>query len=360
MKISILTLRVDNNYGGHLQRYALFRILRDMGHDVTVLYFRSEWNSDGWAKRVKKTVKYFVNKLIGRPSVLFPYWKHEELNWEESRKYTYPFFEKYVKHTSLICNQNDLKRCVEKWNFDCYIVGSDQVWRKRYTQRWGIERFFLDFTPIEKKKIAYAASFGLPDIEYTYEEMTHLGMLYSMFTATSVREESGCQVLAKYGWTSPMAELVLDPTMLLPKEHYEQLVLQAETKPSNGSLFCYILDRNMEIDAKIDKLAKEKQLKSFYVSIEGDNRVSVEQWLRSFMDANYVITNSYHGVIFSLIFNKPFYIIENNNRGNARFASLMKMFGISYENNVLDWKNINAKLIAMRSHSFRFLENALI
>ena len=355
MKIAILTLRVDNNYGGHLQRYALSKVLQDLGHEPVVLYFRSFWDGDSRLKRIKKAMKNAIKGIIGWRHNPVLYWRHEIYDWEDIRAYTYPFFEQYVKHSPLIFDNASLKKHIRKSGYDAFVVGSDQVWRKAYTERWGVEHFFLDFAPNGTKKIAYAASFGLPDMEYNADEITRLHELYKQFDAVSIREISGLDVLAKHGWTEHKAVLVLDPTMLLPKEHYQELIKNGNAVPSEGNMFCYVLDESDEIRAKIELLATEKNMKPFYASIEGDNRMSVEQWLRAFDDAEFVVTNSYHGIVFALIFNKPFYLIQNSDRGNARFLSLMKMFDLKEDNTVIDWRKVNAKMTEMREMSMNYL-----
>lgn len=360
MKIAILTLRVDNNYGGHLQRYALSCVLRDMGHDATVLYFRSTWLNDSIKRKITIITKNLIKAILGRKHNPVLYWKHEDYRWEDIRAHAYPFFERYVKHSSIIYDVASLQHVVDKENFDAYIVGSDQVWRKRYTERWGVSHFFLDFAPQGAKKIAYAASFGLPDMEYDKDEIQRLAKLYKQFSAVSVREDSGIDILEKYGWTSPQACLVLDPTMLLSKEHYQELIKKGHTVPSKGNMFCYVLDENDEILEKVKKYAKEKNLKPFFASIEGENRMSIEQWLRSFDEAEFIVTNSYHGVVFALIFGKPFYLIHNNQRGNARFDSLMKVFQLNVNENYIDEEEINKKIASLKDYSIEFLKYSLL
>lgn len=357
-KIGILTLRVDNNYGGHLQRYALSQFMKIMGHEPIVLYFRSIWVKDSARRKFKYVLKNIYKALLGIEHDPVWYWKYEDKQWEELRSYVFPFFEKYIPHTELICSESDLHRVVKKIQCDAYIVGSDQVWRKAYTERWGVEHFFLDFTPNETKKIAYAASFGLPEMEYNEDEIDRLSRLYQQLDAVSVRENSGLDILDRHGWTKPQAELVLDPTMLLHKEHYVELIRNGNTSPSNGNLFCYILDENDENKALIKNIAIEKKLQPFCASICGDKRMSVEQWLRSYLDAEYVVTDSYHGVVFSLIFNKPFYLILNQKRGSARFESLMRMFAIAAgDNTKLNWDKVNDYMNEMREISMNYLKS---
>lgn len=354
-RIAVLTLRVDNNYGGNLQRYALVRVLQELGFDSTVLYFRSEWIHDPVSKKFKRFVKSFLKLLLGQSSDPLFYWKHEDNRWEETRSFTYPFFCNYVKHSPLIFSESSLRKHVRNRNYYGFIVGSDQVWRKAYTQRWGVEHFFLDFAPKGAKKIAYAASFGLNDMEYDERELERLRELYKRLDAVSVREDSGLEVLAKHGWNKPHAVIALDPTMLLAKEHYMKLIKQGLTKPSKGDLFCYILDDDTESARVISSIEKEKNYTSFYVSIIGKDRVSVEQWLRSFVDARCVVTDSYHGLVFSLVFNKPFYLIYNAKRGNARFESLLGLFDLSTNGLDVDWEFVNKRMEELRKESINFL-----
>jgi exopolysaccharide biosynthesis predicted pyruvyltransferase EpsI len=110
----------------------------------------------------------------------------------------------------------------------------------------------------------------------------------------------------KYGWTSPKAQLVLDPTLLLERKDYEQIISENDTNPSGGSMFCYILDPTPEKTAEVKQIAEEKGLKPFFqIGCMSADSMSIPQWLRSFKDADYVYTDSFHGLVFSLIFQKP-------------------------------------------------------
>lgn len=357
MKIAILTLRVDNNYGGNLQRFAMTSFLEDLGHDVTVLYFRSEWNNDNWSKRLRGVCERMLLKMQGISTAPIIYWRHEDTNWESRRKNTFPFFQKYVKHSPLIWSFDVLKEYVRRENFDAYIVGSDQVFRKRFTERWGLERFFLDFVPSDKKKIFYSASFGITEGEYSNEDINHLFPLYRRFNAVSVREDSALLILKRYGWINPSATLTLDPTLMLSRKIYERIVNDSCTTQSPGNMFCYVLDINSNIKLKIKAIAEEKKLIPFYASLTGENSMSIEQWLRAFMDSEYVITDSYHGLVFSIIFNKPFYLLHNCFRGNARFESLLHLLKI--KDGVFNWEEINSIVEREKMKSISFIERAL-
>lgn len=357
MKIALLTLRVDNNYGGNLQRFALCHFLQIMGHDVTFLYFRSEWNNDGWFKRIIKMIPYLIKTIYSKSKCNILYWKYEDPEWEKNRENTIPFFYKYVKHSPLIWSMQTLTDYIKNENFDAYIVGSDQVWRKRFTERWGLERFYLDFAPSDKKKVFYAASFGIPQSEYSSEDIDILTPLYKKFYAVSVREESALRIIDGYGWTTPHAVLTLDPTLLLGVDVYKSIVDKSDTIPSKGDMFCYILDSSEEIMYLVNSIARDRNLTPFYATLSGKYSMSIEQWLRSFLDSKFVVTDSYHGLVFSVIFNKPFYLLYNSFRGNARFESLLHLLNINEDR--IDWGEINKRISIMQMKSKDFIEDAL-
>ena len=168
--------------------------------------------------------------------------------------------------------------------------------------------------------------------------------------------------------------------MLLEKEDYIKLFKETDTVQSNGNLFCYILDESTEKNTIISRISKEKEFTPFCVNSKYDNEEApleeriqqpVEKWLRAFYDAEFVITDSFHACVFSIIFNKPFIVYGNKERGFARFKSLLNLFGLEERlvcspneiNNVLhspiDWKKINTIREQMKDKSLSFLAKNL-
>ena len=197
-----------------------------------------------------------------------------------------------------------------------------------------------------------------------------------MFNAVSVREESGIKLCRKIFGID--AVCTLDPTMLLTSEDYDNLSVEAPL--SSGNLMTYILDESQLTDEIIDNVAKEFGLTPFRVNSkveQGDNEPKlsnrqqppVENWLRGFRDAEYVITDSFHACVFSIIYNKPFLCIGNGFRGMARFNSLLGQFGLMdrlvsidsdhIPSSDIDWTKVNAILEEKRRKSLDFLRQAL-
>lgn len=330
MKICILTLPVESNYGGILQAYAMQTILERMGHSVKIIGVNS------------------IKKLPPKYIYLLRIWEKKILH-----KPVHIFFErdynKYIKHSNQLIKQfiqdklnmkyinsfND----IEQNEFDCFVVGSDQVWRRPFfvnDYNSEIENAFLRFaSEWNVKRIAYAASFGVDFWEYSSEETNSCTELLSKFNAVSVRELSGVGLCNKY--LRRKATHVVDPTMLLNTIDYINLFQNKNTPKSKGDLLTYILDETPAKKEYITRIVSEKGYTPFSVICHGGNEVkpSIETWIRGFYDAKLIVTDSFHACVFSIIFNKPFSIIANPQRGIARIKSLLNHFGIDDKNNII-------------------------
>lgn len=324
MKIAILTQPLHNNYGGLLQAYALQKQLSDLGHDVLTVDFVSEtkprlWGIKGIASRFIK--KFILNKPVERVLLI---------NAKEKRaisQHTDRFKSENIRTTQRVTELAEFSY-IKNYNFDAYVVGSDQVWRPEYSP--GMSAFFLDFLGDDSsiKRVAYAASFGLDHCgEFSPDELDKYGRLLQKFDAVGVREDSAVKLCKQYFGAD--ACHVIDPTLLLDRDDYLHLVEQEKSNISNGNMMVYVLDRSPEKQSIVDYVAKAKGLMPYTVMPERDGIYpAVTQWLRGFMDAEYVVTDSFHGVVFSIIFNKPFLAIGNPGRGLARFTSLLNMFAL--------------------------------
>lgn len=354
-KIALLNLQVDGNYGGHLQRYALITVLQRMGYDVTHLNTRFPSAKKTLLKYLKggsKRLLLYPFYALRRSAEYLPlryfkyYIKHESI--------TEAFYEKYIPHTSRIYSNEELARYQD---YDCFVVGSDQVWRKSIAANYGLFTYLFDYLPEDKKRISYGASLGTSENELSEEEIVNFRELYSKFSAASVREKSGLDLLASYDCRQPKPEWVLDPTMLLTSEDYDKVIREGRTAPLKEKIFCYILDMNEQKMATIQEKGKEKGMGCQIWN--KDENYTVEQWLRSFRDAEFVITDSYHGLVFSLIFNKPFCLLRNDFRGNARFESIAEQLGVELDTEQQDYAAVNKAIEQNRVLSLQFLKNSL-
>lgn len=348
MRIGILTQPLHSNYGGLLQNYALQQSLIQLGHDVETI----DWKGGGRLREALYRIK--VTALHALIPNRYPQLKYKPTNKELAiiQRNTNHFIDTYINHTEIVHSFEGFIRQVEKGNYDAYIVGSDQCWRPCYNAF--LYSMFLDFVQEKHvKRIAYAASFGTDKWEFTPQQTTICASLAKKFDIVSVREDSGVRLCKEYLGVD--ARHVLDPTMLLAKEDYIQLIEKEKETKSNGTLFYYILDPNAKKLSFIQKVAKDKGLKSFQVlpkcqaeirtKEDVKNRIEdcvfpgVTTWLRAFMDAEMTIVDSFHGMVFSIIFNKPFWAIGNVGRGMSRFTSLLRTFHL--EDRLLDEEHLD-------------------
>lgn len=331
MKIGILTLPLHTNYGGILQAWALQTILERMGHEVKVINYPlvekpSIGNSfihyvyNNIKNRILRNKRYSTSWYSGRTATFY------------IRKNTNKFISKYI-HNRFAYNLSD----IEESEFDLIVVGSDQIWRKGYSPWRDICDSYLQFAKNWNiRRVAYAASFGKDNVDdYTDKEISTCADLIKLFDKVSVRECSGIELCRNVFDVD--ATQVLDPTLLLSKEDYDNLIKAFDSSKIEGDLFMYILDNNQVIQNTIEFVESKNNWKSFSVKgLENDtnanlkNRISkpVEQWLQGFRDSEAVITDSFHACVFSIIFNKPFLVFGNKDRGLSRFESLLSITGL--------------------------------
>lgn len=348
MKIGILTQPLHSNYGGLLQNYALQQTLVRAGHEVETI----DWGGGSGLRAMLYRMKIQVlHTLLPNRYSLLKYMPNDK---EKSiiQRNTNHFINTYINHTEAIHSYEEFVKQASKGKYDAYVVGSDQCWRPCYNAF--LPSMFLDFVQDKQvKRIAYAASFGTDKWEFTPQQTAVCALLAKKFDMVSVREDSGVKLCKENLGVD--AVHVLDPTMLLTKEDYIQLIEKEKEPKSDGTLFNYILDPDAKKSAFIQKVAKAKGLKAFQVlpkcqaeirtkedvkkRIEDCVFPGVTTWLRAFMDADMTIVDSFHGMVFSIIFNKPFWAIGNVSRGMSRFTSLLKMFHL--EDRLLDADNLD-------------------
>lgn len=370
MKIGILTLPLHVNYGGILQAYALQTVLERMGHEVWVI--EEKICKHSFFQMPLVYAYRLFRKIIRRENVDVFYEIREKKFRKINRCHIQPFTKRYIHPFSV----RDLKK-LQSDDFDAIIVGSDQIWRPLYYPE--ITHAFLDFTVgWNIKRISYAASFGTGNWEYSIPQTQTCAALLKQFNAVSVREDFGVNLCSQFLGVN--ARQVLDPTMLLSVEDYITLFNHAETCKSPGNLLCYILD---DTDAKqelIVRIATQHSLLPFalYSKAEqnektSENQVqpSLEQFVRGFYDAEFIVTDSFHACVFSILFNKPFVAYANKDRGIGRFHSLLKLFGLEkqliysfdeYSDNIannIDWDNVNTILRQQKEYSKNFLIKSL-
>lgn len=336
MKLAILTHPLGANYGGILQAFALSSYLRRQGHEVTVL---NRQTNLPFLKRLVKSVLVALH----HPRYNNPRYQH-----------LVSFFRKYINYSNPLSTDSQMTGFVKGKSIDAVIVGSDQVWRTSFAMGYGYN-YFLDFVPSGVRKISYAASFGLSKWEYNKEQTTRIQQLLSNFNAVSVREDEGV-ILCKEN-LGISAEHVLDPTMLLRADDYEHIT--SKRLVEDNYVFVYWLGSDVE-KKKALNAAKIGDKRVVDISLRGSQPLMpIEDWLSYIKYAGHVVTDSFHGCVFSILFQKQFTICANNSGGNGRLKSLFTMLEIDTNQSPVDYNAVSARLENLRSYSYDFINKAL-
>lgn len=368
MKIGILTQPLRDNYGGILQNYALQEILKRDGHDPTTI----DRHIDRSSNIIKNTAKWVIRHIRSEfVSDFLSQGQKKILSQKQAQ-----FINQHIHRVGPFYKQKEFDNYISKATFDAYIVGSDQVWRPCYSAN--LENFYLNFVPSIIPKIAYAASFGVDKWEYSEILTQQISPLIHRFKAVSVREKSAVKLCEEHLHTK--AQWVLDPTMLLEASDYLKII---DKTPLNTSpspyILTYLLEKlgkdsiieNIQSLTGINKIIANISHSSFKrgESLYNRRNISVEEWLSNIYRASIIITDSFHGAVFSILFNKPFIVKLNKVRGNTRLESLLTDFNLMNclvsddDNNIkipsIDWDAVNTHLKYRRKESLEFLRHAL-
>lgn len=352
MKIGIITFHWATNYGAILQAYALKTYLTNLGHEVCIINYRPN------KYKITFLSCFFTPRVNLYLSHIKEYIKEQKL--ERFRK-------KYLNETVLYKSAANLKKSPPL--LDVFIAGSDQVWNPYFTQEGEggpTTAYFLDFGNKNVKRIGYAVSFGCEVYPATAEVIAKKYM--ENFQGISVRENSGLKIVKNLGFNNPI--ILLDPTLLLKRDAYnfENYKLLNKEK----YVLVYILrNENKNFKSIISHLSKDCKVMAINKSL---NPESIEMWIEKIRNSSFVITNSFHGMVFSLIFHVPFVITLTRGVGmNDRFYSLLSklnlqnriVYGDKTDNlqvlleEEIDWQYIDTKLSKERDKTANFFKHLL-
>lgn len=378
MKIGILTIQNVNNYGAELQCCALYRKMHQMGYDAEVINYlfgiHPDHVFDGEKRTVPISLKQIAKvKLLPVVQSLFClfFQKNKQLR---NRRFE-EFHAKYNRLTETV--YPSVKSLYEAdFDYDVLCIGSDQVWN--YLKGYSLEPFFACFDKNNTKKITYASSIGLSSL--SEEAKTVFKKELSGFSSISVREQQASELLESI--LNRKIEVVLDPTLILNKQEWLE-VANFDMCPKEKYLLVYIVTIKpcnyvLEVARKV---AKERGLKIVRICRDAYPERSgsdVEEILTAgpsdfvglFANAEFVVTNSFHGTVFSINFSKSFYsVIKSQHSTNSRLTSILQKLAL--EDRILpvgsplpeitdiDFTEPAKRLEAEREHSFEYIKKAL-
>ena len=339
--VGIVGVYTTQNYGNQSQYYALYKAIKDLGYSALLIDrpLNSPWKPKGNLPFLFRENPYDVNDLS-----------------------------KLYKDKATM--KQELNKIASK-----FLIGSDQFFRKGLYHACG-EYIDMDWVDDDKPKNAYAISFGIDRFEGS--KLTQLKVAYSLIRCNnvSVREQSGINLLKeKYYIENP--QLCIDPVFLCSKTHYLELISKSDVDTGKNYLLAFILDNNNKKNEVIYETAEKLGLKIKFIKnartyiSENNLKIYIEDWLKYYYYSDFVITDSFHGLCFALIFRKQFLFFMNKKRGTTRFATLINMFGIGdrvIENyteveekikSKLDYSIIDKKIEIFKEKSMEYLKKVL-
>lgn len=377
MKIGILTFHFSYNYGALFQAYGLRNYLIERGHEVEFINYQPEYLEAGGDIKAsnifsKSTLIIIYLKLINLKEKLFGNKQRKE------------YFNKFkadnlgINNTSIYKNKEELEKA--NLSYDLIITGSDQVWNP--SDQYGIDPvYFLDFNTSNKKikRISYAPSFGKSSINKIYENK--IAELISKLDYVSIREKSGLEIIENL--TSIKAVLVPDPTVLV--SNYKNIMNPYKVKEKNY-IFCYYL-RSRDIIGEIADYISEKENLKIYSPHNPHRRwkeigetiyPGPREWLYMIYNSKFVITNSFHGTMLSILLNKPFIVVGigsgEKSKYNERAMNILKQCGLEnrfisqfnkeeiekIKNEEIDWNIVNKNMNNLKKQAVDYLDKGII
>lgn len=346
MRVGIVTLPFHFNYGGILQAFALQKAIQNLGFEPIL------------TEQPNNNIKQILKQKLYKRSNIYKFVKEN--------------FNLLKLHEPFCDDELNIN------NINILVVGSDQVWRPDMgiNRKKNVDRYFLKTVPPNCiPKIAFAASFGIDHWDFTDIETNTVQNLINEFSYISVRETSGIKLCSQFLRVNNAIQ-VLDPTMLLEADYYKKILTKSPFKTQKQHCFTYLLDYNSPSNQNIINSLLHKDIELLTAKVERNilkkffnTQNSIEKWLSTIYYSDLIITDSFHGCVFSILFHKNFYVISNSAGGNTRIQSLLSLFGLNnrlitnnyipQQTSTINWNIVDIKLQTQRKESIFFLHKAL-
>ena len=366
MKIGILTWLHNGNYGSILQAYALQKALRNQGYQTENIDY-----APSTVKKVENLIKnknslklflekwdaYCAKKVAGSPREL-----------SEKQKKFDDFRENYINITRRYSSPKEVATI--DGEFDAYICGSDQIWSPVLLN----PVFYFDFLSDTERKIAYACSFGVSSIKG--KKATKITNYLNRFDYISVRESSGCEIVKNL--TGKVVPVMPDPTLLLQRTDWDKV--SKYNLNLNKYIFCYFLSWNEDYWKYVENVSQQlgyqivivpSVKQTYQVDAKILKNIGPEEWVGLVKNASYVITDSFHGTVFSIIYNKPFTVLkrfsdDNPRSQNSRIYTLLEHYNLTNRLgintdifNLQEYTKVNSQVEYDRRYALEWLNNVL-
>lgn len=319
MKVGVITFHNAMNYGATLQTYALQKALTKLGTEAAVINYHTEpidvLYLPARADTLGKKLMFAFSPDFRR--------KIREQKYKYQRYHA--FLNKYIKIEGNYTQYSELEKTPPL--YDAYITGSDQVWNVEHTGGFD-GAYLLDFVK-KGRRISYAASIGSDYIPFQYKSQFEKSL--EKFDAISVREQEGVKAVSQV--CSKKAEIVLDPTLLLQREDYNEILV--EKKRPYKYILVYMMETNKSMISLVNSISstmglpiiQRRQVSFFNNEADSFYTDTPGEFIGEILNAEYVITNSFHGTVFSIMYEKPFISMLHSSTG-SRVTDLLESLGL--------------------------------
>lgn len=366
MKVGIITFHNAHNFGASLQTWALQKVLQKTGFDASIIHYHPDIIDDLYNPYKVSNPNFIKSSLQKLRLKVRPVGRERILRY---KRYT-DFITENFRLIGDFKNYEELSNA--NLDLDAYITGSDQVWNCDHTNGFD-PAYFLEFAPETAIKLSYAASIGKNHIAPEFIEKYKKSL--ESFDAISIREESTKELVSTL--TTLPVNVVLDPTLLLDKDAYDEI--KSFPDPGEKYILVYMMEHNKELIQFADKLSvalgrpiiQRRPFKHFKNELKSCFTCTPGEFLGLIEHADYVITNSFHGTVFSLIYQKPFVSMLHSDTG-ARTADLLKSLGeeqhLLYsvdefrdmkQFEIKDPERLEKNIQDLRTTSLKYLQDAL-
>lgn len=331
---AILNFWPYSNFGAILTGYALQKALDEMGVSNRLIWYMNRANGNHLAET-------FLQSHFKK------------------------FADRYMKYTPLL-EDEELERLNEQTS--CFIAGSDQIWRST-AQGKDKGVYYLSFAGDRARKIACAASFGMADFIGTEEDETLAAFWLRRFDAVSVREDAGRKLCAEKMGID--AEVVIDPVFYIDRKYYDEMADSVSPELPQEYVLAYFLGRKLpENDQMAEYYARKLGLPLIYLS---PKEMTTEEWLHYIRGARLLVTNSFHGVCFAVIFGREFVSVAARTMAFSRFETVLGRLGLenrlrpaaetavsgNFDFTPINWKDVRRRIAAEKDKALSWLKQAL-
>lgn len=361
MKIGIITFHKPCNYGAALQATALYKKIKLLGKECEIIDYENDKLKNTYTiARIKdsKNLKSLIRAVL----------------FNRKNKIKYKKFKNFINENCILSKKMYSKENIAESNkeYEKFITGSDQVWNLNLTGE--DYNYLLEFVADNSKKFSYASSFGYSEIPIEYQEKSKT--MFEEYSKITVREKQGKQILESL--TNKNVEVVLDPTLLLDSNEWKQMETKYVKSIPENYILAYFVSPTKKNYEFAKRLSKELKIKIILINYGNKRKIGMkniatagpEEFLWLIRNANYVVTNSFHGIAFSININKEFFyqLSDKSKNGNSRIENLINICNLSNRNeekidinNIqkINWVDVNKQIEKEREKSIENLKEML-